>query len=83
MSNTEKETFLIAAKGFSANGVSMEEGEYLSNQFDEQTAKVLLRMGRLVETDVPPGDEPKMTAAEKRAAKAAAATGGLPGMPGT
>jgi hypothetical protein len=78
---------LYAAKGFSANGVTMEAGQLLDDQFDAQTVKTLVGMGRLVtappETDEDDeGAKAAKTAAgvEKKAAKTAAT--GLPGLPG-
>lgn len=71
---TEKPKFLVAPKGFSANGITVAAGEYESGKFDAQTTKVLIGMGRYVPTDEP--DE----APTKKKGKAADA--GLPGLPG-
>lgn len=87
----EAKKYLVAAKGFSANGVTMAEGEYLTNQFDEQTVKVLKGMERLVETDVAPGDDDQeeldLPGAKKRGKgkgddTVAGGGSGLPGLPG-
>jgi hypothetical protein len=89
MADEDKVVYLVAAKGFSANGATLAEGEYVSDQFDAQTIKVLKGMGRLVETDVPPGaaDEPELDLpnVKKRGKKVDVGdTGnGLPGLPGT
>lgn len=82
MADEEAKKYLIAAKGFSANGVTVAEGDYLTDQFDDQTVKVLKGMGRIVETDTPPSKKRgKKEDADTGAAGPGA--GGLPGLPGT
>lgn len=80
----EKTTYLVAARGFSADGKTMTAGEYLTDQFDAQTVKVLVSMGRLVETDAAPGDDDAaVTGKGKKTGdnRAVGLPGGLPGGP--
>jgi len=81
----EKTKYLVATKGFSANGVTMAAGEYLTDQFDEQTVKVLKGMNRLTETDVAPGDlDDAIKSAKGKKTdtnRAVGLPGGLPGAP--
>lgn len=73
----EVKTYLVAPRGFSADGKSMEPGEYLTDQFDPQMVKVLVGMGRLVETTEAP-ETIKPTKGEKTN-RAVGLPGGLPG----
>lgn len=81
---TEKQTYLVATRGFSANGVSMQAGEYLTDQFDTQTVKVLKGMGRLEETEIAPGEADPVDvvdAGKPAKNRAVGLPGGLPGAP--
>jgi hypothetical protein len=71
---SEEETKLVAAKGFSANGVSMFAGQPHKGQFDAQTVKVLRSLGRLVPDDQYTDDP--VPAADEDDGGAQAATGG-------
>ena len=80
-----KTTYLVAARGFSANGVTMNAGDYLTDQFDAQTVKLLKGMGRLVETETAPGDDEGIKTAKGKKTdtnRAVGLPGGLPGVPG-
>ena len=74
--------YFRATSGFSANGVSMQEGEYLTDQFDPQTVKVLLDMKRLEETDTPPESVDAEVTNTKGKNRAVGLPGGLPGAAG-
>lgn len=74
--------YLRATKGFSANGVTMQAGEYLSDQFDPQTVKVLVGLERLEETTVPPESVDDEVTDKKGKNRAVGLPGGLPGAPG-
>lgn len=80
---TEKTpTYLVASCGFAANGVVMRAGDYVTDQFDPQTIKLLKDMKRLVETDVAPGDDAPVIE-KKGKNRAVDLPGGLPGgLPG-
>ncbi len=81
---------LIAAKGFSANGVSMQAGQPHVDQFDAQTVAVLVKLGRLVSAPAEEADDEIVTKGKKNRAvlpgtgegAGAPAGGGLPGVGG-
>lgn len=88
---------LVAAKGFSANGVTMQAGEEHTDQYDAQTVKQLVALRRLVPaSDYEPAAEPASelapaapTGKQNRAVNpgagegaSAPAGGGLPGVNG-
>ncbi len=75
-------TKLVAATGFSANGVAMKAGEELTDQFDPQTVKVLVGMKRLVEVEATPAPVDPAPADDGKSAgknRAVGLPGGLPG----
>lgn len=75
---TEEVTkYLVAPRGFSADGKSMAAGEYLTDQFDDQMVKVLVGMGRLIETTEAP--EKVKPAKGDKTNRAVGLPGGLPG----
>ncbi len=84
---TKETKVLVAAKGFSANGVSVQTGEVIGDQFDAQVVKVLKSMGRVIEVDadeveeevVPKGKQERVVTGK---ADAPAAPAGLPGVNG-
>lgn len=64
---------LVAAKGFSANGVTMQAGEEHTDQYDAQTVKQLVTMRRLIPaSQYEPAAEPE---SEPESAPAPAPTG--------
>lgn len=85
---TDEKKVLVAAKGFSANGVTMEAGQVSDGKFDPQTEKLLKSMGRLIELDAdeveeepaPKGKQARVVTGASDAPQAPA--GGLPGVNG-
>lgn len=86
---------LVAAKGFSANGVSMQAGQEHTDQYDAQTVKQLVALRRLVPaSEFEPAPEPAPEPAAAPTGKvnravnpgagegASAPAGGLPGVGG-